>query len=65
MAKKITVLLVDDDPQLVRLVRANLESVGYRVLTAIEGRSALELVERETPDLLILDIMLPGMSGYE
>ncbi|MDP2743740.1 MAG: response regulator transcription factor [Dehalococcoidia bacterium] len=65
MAKKITVLLVDDDPQLVRLVRANLESVSYRVLTAIEGRSALELVDRETPDLLILDIMLPGMSGYE
>lgn len=65
MAEKTSVLLVDDDPQLVRLVRANLESVGYRVLTAMEASTALQLVEREIPDLIILDIMLPGVDGYE
>ena len=65
MAEKISILLVDDDPQLIRLVRANLETVGYRVLVAMDAHSALELIEREVPDLLILDIMLPGIDGYE
>ncbi len=65
MSKKISVLLVDDDPQLIRLVRANLESVGYKVLTAMDARSALELVDMEAPDIIILDIMLPEMDGYE
>ena len=44
MGKKTSILLVDDDPQLIRLVRANLESVGYRVLAAMDARSVLELV---------------------
>ncbi|MBI4304665.1 MAG: response regulator transcription factor [Chloroflexi bacterium] len=65
MADKITVLIVDDEPQLIRLVRANLESVGYKVFTASDGRSALEIIDREMPDLIILDIMLPGVDGYE
>ena len=65
MAEKISILLVDDDPQLIRLVRANLETVGYRVLVAMDAHSALELIEREVPDLLILDVMLPGIDGYE
>ncbi len=65
MNKKTSVLLVDDDPQLIRLVRANLESVGYKVLTAMDSRSALELVDMEAPDIIILDIMLPEMDGYE
>ena len=64
MTKKPSVLLVDDDPQLIRLVRANLESSGYRVLSAAEGISALRLLDQETPDLVVLDIMLPGMDGY-
>lgn len=62
---KSSILLVDDDPQLIRLVRANLESVGHRVLVAMEAAAALGLIEREQPDLIILDIMLPGIDGYE
>ena len=65
MDKKTTILLVDDDPQLIRLVRANLESVGYTVLVAMDAHSALELVDMETPDMILLDIMLPEMDGYE
>ena len=65
MGEKTSILLVDDDPQLIRLVRANLESVGYRVLVAMGARSALELVEMETLNLIILDIMLPEIDGYE
>jgi DNA-binding response OmpR family regulator len=65
MGGKISILLVDDDPQLIRLVRANLEPVGYRVLAALDARSALELVDREMPDMIILDIMLPEIDGYE
>ncbi len=65
MVEKTSILLVDDDPQLIRLVRANLESVGYRVLVAMDARSALELVDIEMPDMVILDIMLPEIDGYE
>ncbi len=65
MGKKTSILLVDDDPQLIRLVRANLEPVGYRVLVAMEARSALELIDMETPDIIVLDIMLPEIDGYE
>lgn len=63
MTRKLSVLLVDDDPQLIRLVRANLEP-DYRVLSAADGASALGILEQEVPDLVILDIMLPGMDGY-
>jgi two-component system KDP operon response regulator KdpE len=65
MNKKIKILLVDDDPQLVRLVRTNLESVDYSVLVAMDAGSALELLQAETPDAILLDIMLPGIDGYE
>ena len=63
MARKLSILLVDDDPQLIRLVRANLEP-DYRVVSAADGASALGVLEQEVPDLVILDIMLPGMDGY-
>ncbi len=59
------VLVVDDDPLLVRLVRTNLEKAGYRVLAATDGEQALELAAMEVPDLLILDVMLPKLDGYE
>ncbi len=65
MGGKKSVLLVDDDPQLIRLVRANLESVGYKVFAAMNAHTALELVDMEMPDLIILDIMLPEIDGYE
>ncbi len=65
MSDKSSILLIDDDPQLIRLVRANLEKLGYRILIALEPRSALQLVEMEAPDLILLDVMLPNMDGYE
>jgi DNA-binding response OmpR family regulator len=65
VVRKLTVLLVDDDPQLIRLVKANLESSDYRVLFALDALSALRIVDHEMPDLLVLDVMLPGIDGYE
>jgi two-component system KDP operon response regulator KdpE len=65
LTKKLAVLLVDDDPQVIRLVRANLETSGYRVLSAVDAPKALALLDQEMPDLVVLDIMLPGINGYE
>ena len=65
MARKATILVVDDEPHVVRLVKANLEPSGYRILTAADGEQALRAVRDESPDLVILDIMLPKMDGYE
>lgn len=63
--KEKTVLVVDDQPSLVRLVRDNLETLGFRVISASEGTRTIDMIENEKPDLVILDIMLPGMDGYE
>ena len=57
------ILLVEDEADLCNLVRTHLEAEGYSVHQAFDGPSALELVEREAPDLIILDWMLPGMDG--
>jgi two-component system KDP operon response regulator KdpE len=65
MAKE-TILVVDDEPRLVRLVREVLTAVGYEVLSARDGKEALEMLAVEQPDLILLDILLPGdMDGYE
>ena len=64
MDRKATVLVVDDEPHVRRLVKANLESSGYKVLTAADGNQAINVVESETPDLVILDLMLPKLDGY-
>lgn len=63
--KKTTILIVDDEPRLVRFVKANLESVGYKVLSANDGNGALNLVQAEQPDLVILDILMPEMDGFQ
>ncbi|TCJ15140.1 response regulator transcription factor [Rubrobacter taiwanensis] len=60
-----TILLVDDDAALLEVVSIMLSQEGYRVVTAEDGAGALEAVERERPDLVILDIMMPRMSGFE
>jgi DNA-binding NarL/FixJ family response regulator len=57
-------LLVDDDPNLVLLVKDFLELRGYEVITAEHGREGLKLLEQETPDLIICDVMMPEMDGY-
>ncbi|MBT9253697.1 MAG: response regulator transcription factor [Brockia lithotrophica] len=59
------ILVVDDEPSIVTLLKFNLEREGYRVLTGGEGREAIKIVERERPDLLLLDVMLPGLDGFE
>lgn len=59
------ILVVDDDKEIVRLVRAYLEQAGYEVLVAYDGESALHILRREHPDLLILDLMLPDRDGWD
>ncbi|MGH2539914.1 MAG: response regulator, partial [Actinomycetota bacterium] len=59
------VLVVDDEEAIAEAVRARLESEGYRVVVAVDGAQALDAAEREPPDLVVLDLMLPGMDGLE
>jgi DNA-binding response OmpR family regulator len=61
---RVSVLVTDDDHRMRRLLRLNLEQAGYRVLTAEDGPAALDLTELEAPDLILLDIMMPGMDGF-
>src|SRR5688572_28151551 len=63
MAK--TVMVVDDEKRLVSLVESYLIQEGYRVVTAFNGRDALDVALREKPDLIILDVMIPEMDSYE
>lgn len=63
MAKKI--LAVDDEKHIVRLVQVNLERQGYVVVTAFDGKEALEKVATEHPDLIVLDVMMPYKDGFE
>ena len=60
-----TILIVDDEERLVSLVEAYLMQEGYRVLTASNGRQALEVTREEQPDLIVLDVMMPEMDGLE
>jgi DNA-binding response OmpR family regulator len=59
-----TILLVDDDHEIVESMRTVLENKGYRILVARDGNSGLMVAERENPDLLILDMMMPKKSGF-
>lgn len=63
-AKKTTILTADDDPQLLRLVARNLQLEDYEVLTASDGKQALEQIESHMPDLVLLDVMMPRMDGF-
>jgi two-component system, OmpR family, alkaline phosphatase synthesis response regulator PhoP len=59
------VLLVDDEQDIVDLLKYNLEREGYHVLTALNGKDAIKLAKANRPDLIVLDIMMPGMDGVE
>lgn len=59
------VLVVDDDPGIVKLVRAYLEQAGFGVLAAHDGKKAMQIARNEKPDLIILDLMLPEMDGWD
>ena len=61
--KKIAI--VEDEPSLIFTLQDTLENEGYRVFVAEEGEKAIEIVKKENPDLMILDLMLPGLSGYD
>ncbi|HEV2583691.1 MAG TPA: response regulator, partial [Ktedonobacteraceae bacterium] len=63
-AKRTTILTADDDPQLLRLMTRNLQLEGYDVLAASDGQQALEQIEQKSPDLVLLDVMMPRMDGF-
>lgn len=65
MAERKRVLVCDDDPVILRLLQVNLELEGYDVLTARHGEEAVAVTSSELPDVVILDIMMPNMDGYE
>ena len=65
MMKKTKILIVDDDPAIRKFVGANLEARGYKVLLANDGEEALNLLTEEIPDLILLDIMMPHINGFE
>ncbi len=58
-------MLVDDEPHVLEVLRVTLEDLGFRLIEAQDGPSALALAKRESPDLVVLDVMLPSMSGLE
>lgn len=64
-ALTVTILVIEDDRSIRRVVQGYLEQAGYRVLTALEGESGLALAQHEKPALIVLDLMLPGLDGWE
>ena len=63
--KKKRILVVDDEPSIIKFLKANLETQNYEVLTAMNGAEALKVFEMELPDLMLLDITMPKMDGFE
>jgi two-component system KDP operon response regulator KdpE len=63
--RKHLILVVDDEAPIVRLVKAKLQLDGYEVLTASRGDEAIEMLHEHTPDLVVLDVMMPDMDGFE
>jgi len=62
---KTRILVIDDEISIIKLLRANLEDEGYKVLTAMDGANAMHTIEIEPPDLVILDIIMPKIDGFE
>ena len=65
MSKEPLVLLVDDDPDIREIISYNLEKADYRVLTASDGIEGIKMCKKHKPDLVLMDVMMPGMSGFE
>lgn len=59
------ILVVDDEKSIINLIRINLALEGYKVLEALNGKDAISIFKKEEPDLVLLDIMLPDLDGYE
>ncbi len=62
---KKRILIVDDEVSILKFLRSNLEDKGYAVISASNGEEALNTIERELPDLIVLDVMMPKMDGFE
>ena len=65
MANQPKILLVDDEPSIVKMVGKRLEVEGYQVIVAMDGQDGLQKAQTEQPNLIILDLMLPKLNGYE
>jgi DNA-binding response OmpR family regulator len=65
MERRPLILAIDDEANILKLIKANLTAEGYDVITASGGLEALEILEDKQPDLVLLDIMMPGIDGYE
>ena len=65
MTKSASILVVDDDPEIVTMLSTRLSKRGYTVTTASDGNKAIELAKRDRPDVVLLDVMMPGKSGWE
>ncbi|HEY9342016.1 MAG TPA: response regulator transcription factor [Hanamia sp.] len=63
--KARTILIADDEPDILEIISYNLQAEGYEVITAKNGNEAVELAKRNKPDLIILDVMMPGKTGFE
>ena len=64
-SKNVRILVVDDHPMILKLTSSILEDAGFEVLTADRGRQALDIVNAAVPDVMLLDISMPGMSGMD
>ena len=65
MSNKGTILVIDDEKDLIEMVRYNLDKEGFDVISATDGHSAIEIAQRHKLDLIVLDLMMPGMDGLE
>src|SRR5438067_1930834 len=65
MARRKKILVVDDERDLVELIALNLQRSGYEYLLAHDGNTGLEMARKQSPDLIVLDLMMPGMSGQD
>lgn len=65
MSKQASILVVDDDPEIVTMLSMRLTKRGYTVTTANDGHQALEIAKKLLPDIVLLDVMMPGKSGWE
>jgi DNA-binding response OmpR family regulator len=65
MSEQAVVLVADDDPDILQLVTLRLEGAGYRVVQAVDGDEALRLAQESKPDLAVLDVTMPKLTGYD
>ncbi|MBL6870329.1 MAG: response regulator, partial [Flavobacteriaceae bacterium] len=63
--KEIKILLVDDEPDIIEIIRFNLEQEGYQISSASDGQEAIKVAEKELPHLIIMDVMMPNLDGIE